>query len=1219
MKEKSALLNALLKECSRHSGNNVTINTFFSEIFKYLNEGSAPVRTDTDSGVLQERNALCELFEAQDIDVFAAYEKLKQSFDTDRETILDSLALSGTIMQLAIEDTGEDEITTVAVCKLILASPSPQIKACIEGIRKPCDSAAENSDTPQYMPEEPHEEQEDFLASLEEQREAAMEALHKRLGSLTEEEEQSLSESEEQDKEEEIEEESEKKSKVDSEEQTGEEESEEDLCQTILDILSGTQKEEEFEEEPEEEQTVTDIMDRVGKVHSLLSETVFGQDHAIATFVSGFFQSELIADVFPDRNKPRATFLFAGPPGVGKTYLSEQAAKALGLPFRRFDMSEYSAGESNIEFCGSNRVYRNGREGNVTGFVFKFPKCVLLFDEIEKAHLNVIHLFLQVLDAGRLRDNYTEEEVSFTDAIIIFTTNAGRRMYEDESINLVTASKKTIIKALSSELNPLTKTPVFPPAICSRFASGNIVMFNRLGADYLLRICERELGKQCKAITEKTGIKITYDKALPYAILFGEGGRADARTVTAKSEKFIHSELYELLRLMKSHKNSFDLANLKSVGIMLSKPEKPAISSLFAEGQNGSVLVFANKTKCNVCASKISSVKVFTADSQDAAKQILESQDITLILCDLSYKVRSKDKLLNSVDVASAGMDFFGYITAYSDIPVYLLDTHGGSYSSEELESLASLGARGLVDLSWKNEKIDTFISEKAKAAFLRKAMSDLARANKILSFKTAQKADKEGVRAVISLYDFKLSTAIDAEDNDGILNDVSKPKVRFSDVIGAKDAKDELSYFIRYLKDPVKYVKRGVKTPKGILLYGPPGTGKTLIAKAMAGESDVTFIRAEGNQFLKRFVGQGPESVHQLFATARKYAPSILFIDEVDAIARNRQSATDSDVSGDVLTSFLTEMDGFNTDNDRPVFVLAATNFNVEQSGLRSLDPAFLRRFDRRIFVDLPNRDERTQYINLRLSKIKGQAISKELIENLAVRSTGASLAELDSVFELALRNVIKTDECVLTDNILEDAFEQFNSGEVKRWSEEELIRTARHEAGHALISWAAGDKPSYLTVVARGSHGGYMQRGDTESKGLYTKQDLLNRVRAALAGRAAEVVYYGSEGGLSSGASGDLQSATDIVGAMICKYGMDEEAGLCSVNASEVASSPFYSQILARINQRLKEEFAYTVAVVRRNRAAIDCLVEKLLQKNSLKADEIDKIIKAHFVAEE
>ena len=376
-----------------------------------------------------------------------------------------------------------------------------------------------------------------------------------------------------------------------------------------------------------------------------------------------------------------------------------------------------------------------------------------------------------------------------------------------------------------------------------------------------------------------------------------------------------------------------------------------------------------------------------------------------------------------------------------------------------------------------------------------------------------------------------------------------------------------------------------------------------------MAGESDVTFIRAEGNQFLKRYVGEGPQAVHDLFKTARKYAPSILFIDEIDAIGKNRgDSARDT---SDVLTSFLTEMDGFNVDIERPVFVLAATNFEVEQGTSRSLDPALLRRFDRRIYVELPNKEERIQFINYKIAKIASHNLTAEQIENLAIRSTGSSLADLDSVFEMAIRDAIKAGCNTLTDAILEEAFERFTSGDIKKWAGDELLRTAHHEAGHALVCWYAGEKPSYLTIVARASHGGYMQHDSHEDKGSYTKKELLDRVRTSLAGRCAEMVYYGDEDGISTGASGDLRHATQTITNMICYYGMDEKIGMSSVDMDAVKRSPYYMQIITRVNEILQEQLQITKRIIEANKHAIDNLVKALLEENSLKQKEIDDIL--------
>ena len=219
-------------------------------------------------------------------------------------------------------------------------------------------------------------------------------------------------------------------------------------------------------------------------------------------------------------------------------------------------------------------------------------------------------------------------------------------------------------------------------------------------------------------------------------------------------------------------------------------------------------------------------------------------------------------------------------------------------------------------------------------------------------------------------------------------------------------------------------------------------------------------------------------------------------------------------------------------------------------------------------------------------------------------MRSTGMSLAQLASVIELAMRTAIKDGDLKVTDAILDESFEEFNSGEKKTWNDDLLIRVARHEAGHAFLCWQSGETPSYLTIVARGSHGGYMEHAAEENSPLMTKRELMNRIRTALGGRAAELVYYGEEDGLSTGAGGDLRSATRVAAAMIRSYGMDRDAGL-SVDEGEKELSP---DVRAKVNRLLAEQMTLAVETIRNNRDKMDRLVEQLLKKNKLTAREIE-----------
>jgi ATP-dependent Zn protease len=395
-------------------------------------------------------------------------------------------------------------------------------------------------------------------------------------------------------------------------------------------------------------------------------------------------------------------------------------------------------------------------------------------------------------------------------------------------------------------------------------------------------------------------------------------------------------------------------------------------------------------------------------------------------------------------------------------------------------------------------------------------------------------------------------------------------------------------------------------------LLYGPSGTGKTLLARAMAGESELAFIPAVASSFVTKYQGSGPEAIRSLFKRARRYAPSIVFIDEIDAIGRARGGRDSGHGEEMALNALLTEMDGFATDPKRPVFVLAATNFELDESksGRGSIDAALARRFDRRILLDLPNREDRLLYLKKVLGKRKNSQVTEKMMQRLAARSAGLSLANLESVLELAARMAAKKN-LPLGDDLLEEAFEINRHGEKKDWGHEYLERLARHEAGHAYLCFLAGSTPAYLTIVARGEHGGYMEHADEEGSPLKTREELLGRIRTALGGRAAEIVYYGEEEGVSTGASGDLQSATRLARSMICTYGMDAAVGMVALSEEEATQGPLAEQITRRIADIIKNELAHSIRLIIQGKPLIDRLVEQLLEKNKLTKDEMEYIL--------
>lgn len=963
------------------------------------------------------------------------------------------------------------------------------------------------------------------------------------------------------------------------------------------------------EEKPSVKEEISKLVDKVKTLQSELLDTLYGQDNAVNVFTTGYFQAELLSMTDIDRKKPRATYLFAGPPGVGKTFLAEVAAEKLSLPFMRFDMSEYADKEANLEFCGSDKVYKNAKSGNVTGFVSEHPKCILLFDEVEKAHLCVIHLFLQMLDAGRLRDNYTDEEVSFKDAIIIFTTNAGKQLYESESDgDFSSLSRKVVLKALRNDINPLSGSSYFPAALCSRFASGNVIMFNHIMAHDLRHIAKKEILRSASNFSKNAGVSVDIDEKVYTALLFSEGGNADARMIKSRAESFFNGEIYELLRLVASDKVQISISDLTKIEFVTEIDESSEAYNLFFGEEKLTALVFGSDKTVRNCKKVCKDVEIISAKTVDEAKNIISHKDICVILIDLSYGKRGSVKYLNIEDQESVSADMFDYLTKLGQsLPVYVLETSAYSLTEEEKMSLFKEGARDVVRL---DDKIGNALKQICVNVYQQQNMNLLAKTNKVVSFTTAQTVSKNGKKATIKLIDFDMAAAVDAEDSCGFVTKNNKPDVDFDDIIGAQDAKSELKYFAEYLRSPKKFAAAGVKMPKGALLYGPPGTGKTMLAKALAAQSGVTFIYTEGNKFLKKYVGEGTEKVHDLFRSARKYAPTIVFIDEIDAIAKERHGDERVAAGEETLTALLAEMDGFNVDSTKPVFVLAATNFDVAPGSPRSLDQALVRRFDRRIYVDLPTDEERKQFMLRKCAKNAMFDIGEQDIDNLAVRTVGMSLSDLDSIFEFALRQALRAELNKVKADILDEAFETYVNGEKKNWSEAEVERVARHEAGHAFLCWQSGETPSYLTIVARSDHGGYMQHDSTEKKTIYTKDELLSRIRVALGGRAAEIVCYGECGGVSTGASGDLVSATAIAERIVCSYGMVDECGLAVSDPRTLRSGDVAKEVRKAVNKLLSEQMAQAIEKIRANKDMLDVLSNELMQKSHLSANEISEL---------
>jgi len=447
------------------------------------------------------------------------------------------------------------------------------------------------------------------------------------------------------------------------------------------------------------------------------------------------------------------------------------------------------------------------------------------------------------------------------------------------------------------------------------------------------------------------------------------------------------------------------------------------------------------------------------------------------------------------------------------------------------------------------------------------------------------------------------------------------KPKVKFDDVAGVEEAKEEVQEIVDYLKSPDKYLRLGAKIPKGILLVGPPGTGKTLLARAVAGEASVPFFSMSASSFIEMFVGVGASRVRDLFENAKKEAPAIVFIDEIDAIGKSRNSGPmgGNDEREQTLNQLLSEMDGFDADKS-PVIVIAATNRP------EVLDAALLRpgRFDRQVLVDKPDFKGRCDILKVHMKDVK---IGKDVnIEDIARLTTGLAGADLENIINEAALLAGRKSKTFVEQADLVEAVERSIAGlekKSRRVNPKEKKIVTYHESGHALIAelTKGAKRVTKVSVVPRGLAAlGYTLNTPEENKFMMQKHELLAEVDVLLAGRAAEEVFIKE---ISTGASNDLERATDIIKAMVSMYGMSDVAGLMVLEKQRATflnggqSIKDYSDKMAEkvdefVKALLHERYTTVLGLLEIYKGAIENMVSALYEEETIEGKRVREIIK-------
>ena len=442
---------------------------------------------------------------------------------------------------------------------------------------------------------------------------------------------------------------------------------------------------------------------------------------------------------------------------------------------------------------------------------------------------------------------------------------------------------------------------------------------------------------------------------------------------------------------------------------------------------------------------------------------------------------------------------------------------------------------------------------------------------------------------------------------------------IKFSDVAGEDEAKENLTEIVDYLHNPNKYKEIGASMPKGILLVGPPGTGKTLLAKAVAGESNVPFFSMSGSEFVEMFVGMGASKVRDLFKQAKEKAPCIVFIDEIDALGKKRDGQIGgNDEREQTLNQLLTEMDGF--EGNTGVIILAATNRP------ESLDPALTRpgRFDRRVPVELPDLKGREEILKVHAKKIR---LSDDIDFNKIARmASGASGAELANIVNEAALRAVRDNRRFATQADLEESIETVIAGYQKKnaiLTNKEKLIVSYHEIGHALVAAKQTDSAPVqkITIIPRTSGAlGYTMQVDEGNHYLMSKEEIENKIATFTGGRAAEEVIFGS---VTTGASNDIEKATRLARAMITRYGMNEDFDMVALetvtnqylggDASLACSAETQSEIDHKVVELVKQQHQKAIQILIENRAKLDELAHFLYERETITGEEFMNILNA------
>ncbi|HOU54633.1 MAG TPA: AAA family ATPase [Myxococcota bacterium] len=977
-----------------------------------------------------------------------------------------------------------------------------------------------------------------------------------------------------------------------------------------------------------------ETLSRAEMLAGRLGQVVLGQDQAIRMLVDAWFRATLTAS----SQGPRGIFTFLGPPGVGKTLLAETFAQVLGdvegqpWGYRRFDMSTLSGPQNHEQLFGAERFYQGSRPGTLTGFVAEHPRSVILFDEIEKAHDLTILSLLALLDKGEVVDKALEKPISFRETFLVFTTNLGREFFEE-------ANQSGILGGMSGDpamvfdiLQSARRfgapgagqeggegRPALAPEFVSRLAKGGAVVFNRLELHHLLQLVrqsmDRVLGNAREGSETPLLPRVHASDAATFLFLASMLPTLDARRTVARAESFAIEMVKRSFEecgedLIRAAPTRYDIH-------LDASPQARGMLEKLEREQELRVLVVDEDPRLPPLVESLASGFPLTVRQVGKAEEV--ETELRRFRPDVAFLDLSLAERDDSPEV-EAGLRALEVLRrAASQVPVYLFSEdpeRRDGFDRTLRRVLQRGGARAFLPLHLKDpnpmrqEDARARLAEVLVEVRRSRVVQVLRRSHKTLSFETRYRWDPENARIDATLDDLRKSVVLDAETQTARVRFSGIPRETFAQVVGLTRAKRRLAQVVQWLRNPGTLAAFGLRPPRGFLLAGPPGTGKTLLARALAGEAGVPFLSLSASEMISKWIGESEERIRDLFRQARDYAPAIIFLDEIDSIARARTGESRSWETS-TLNQLLASMDGFQA-SDQTVFVLAATNHPDV------LDPALLRpgRFDEVVPVDLPDREARRVFFEMRLREL---GVTDVDLEPLVEGTVGCSPAQMDRMVREAGYAVAAAGRDRITLEDLQAArrlvrFGAAREGFVQREGEKRL--TAWHEAGHALVHMRRmdGRRIDLLTIVPTeaGALGYMAPLADEESHDL-TCDEVRARIEVALAGREAErICLAGDFSQVTAGAISDLEHATRLAFSAVTRFGFDDRFGPLSLDGlPPAATKDAMTLAQERTREWLAEGETAARALLEREKPLLEALAKALLQRETLEWPQIREVM--------